>query len=132
MIKKLAFLFLALFLAGPAWSQNEPELNESESERMEEESLNWMVALSLGYTFIPKGIHEGEETKGLYVPSIGLDLWRRISRRWGLAFVADLELANYLVDFNREELRRDRALLLVLTLPPSSRHSWNQTVPGCI
>lgn len=114
MIKKLAVLFLGLFLSVQVWSQDQPLTGEPETERMEEESLNWMVTLSLGYTFVPKGINEGKETKGLYVPSVGLDLWRRIHGRWGAAFVADLELAEYLVDFDREELDREKALLLVL------------------
>ena len=51
-----------------------------------------LIALSLGYTHIPKGgeAHHAEAT-GVFVPSIGLDYFFRIHQRWEIGVMAELD-----------------------------------------
>ncbi|WP_067144703.1 hypothetical protein [Pseudotamlana agarivorans] len=76
-----------------------------------EEKRN-QVNLVFGYTHIPSAYEEGEKEKAVFVPTIGVDYFRELNEKWVVGAVLDLELANYLVKFNREDLERNRALLI--------------------
>ena len=53
---------------------------ELKHEKKEKKNL---LTAALGYTYIPKGAAlEAEEAEGIFVPSFGLDYFRRIHPRW--------------------------------------------------
>jgi len=79
----------------------------------EEESDPFKVALTFGYTHIPAGVGS-EEGEAVFVPTIGLDLFYSLNHKWSLGLVADLEMSEYIVDFGREELNREKAFILAL------------------
>ena len=70
-----------------------------------------LIALSLGYTHIPKGgeAHHAEAT-GVFVPSIGLDYFYKIHRKWEIGMMADAEFGEYIIV--HKELNRENAFLL--------------------
>ena len=76
----------------------------------EEISKPHKIALVLGYTLIPKAFEDGHEEKSEYVPTLGLDYFYQLCEKWKLGAAVDLELGNYLVDFNRETLSRENVL----------------------
>ena len=82
-------------------------------ESDKEEAKPHKIALSLGVTHIPDAFEEGQFEKAVYVPTIGLDYFYQLDEKWKLGLAIDLELGNYLVDFNREQLARENALLTV-------------------
>jgi hypothetical protein len=66
----------------------------------------------LGYTFIPQGTsHEEEEADGVFIPSIGLDYFRRVHPRWEIGVMVDLELGEYII--SHKELNRKNALAVI-------------------
>lgn len=94
-LSSLFFLFILL----PTLAQ------EGEGQRNQ---INFVF----GYTHIPSAFEEGEYEKDVFVPTIGVDYFRELNEKWVLGAVLDLELANYLVEFSREHLERDSALLI--------------------
>lgn len=71
------------------------------------------LVLSFGYTHIPKGAElHAEESRGILVPSIGLDYGRVVGKRWEVGVMLDLELDHYLI-FD-QELERENALIGVV------------------
>jgi hypothetical protein len=80
---------------------------EEASTHHEEKHL---IALSLGYTHIPKGAesHHAEAT-GVFVPSIGLDYFFRIHKRWEIGMMVDAEFGEYIIV--HKELNRENAIL---------------------
>ena len=69
-----------------------------------------IVTASLGYTFIPSGAPSGsEEEDGAFVPSIGLDYFYRLSSKWEIGIMTDLELGEYVII--QKELDRENAFL---------------------
>jgi len=71
------------------------------------------IALVLGVTHIPDAFEEGQFEKAVYVPTIGLDYFYQLDEKWKFGLAVDLELGNYLVDFNRAPLSRENALIIV-------------------
>ena len=99
MEKYLSILFLLCFLSVNTFAQEH-----------EQEKKN-LLAFSLGYTYIPKGsIYDAEEATGVFVPSLGLDYFRRLHPRWEIGIMADVELGEYV--FFEKELNRENAILL--------------------
>jgi len=83
--------------------------DEEEMERVgeeEENELRHFVSMSFGYTYIPGGAEVSEtEANGFLVPSIGLDYMYKITPRWEIGTMMDVELDHYLVvdkDLERE------------------------------
>ncbi|AUS05739.1 hypothetical protein [Pseudotamlana carrageenivorans] len=66
-----------------------------------EEKRN-QINFVFGYTHIPSAFEEGEFEKEVFVPTIGIDYFRELNEKWAVGAVLDLELANYVVNFNRE------------------------------
>jgi hypothetical protein len=92
-----------------------PAHQNEDSHHAEHESLKrHKAAVTFGLTHIPDGFEEEGESGDVYVPTIGFDFFYFINHKWSLSFVADLELANYLVDFDREDLNREKAFILAL------------------
>ena len=106
--------------------------SEQHKETHEEEFKKYKVALALGMTNIPSGFEEGDEEKSVFVPSIGFDFFYYLNHKWSLGFVADLELSEYLVSFNREPLNREKAFILALLASYEIQPGWGILVGGGI
>ena len=103
---KSKFIVL-IFLFGLA-----PILYAQETEEVEGSEGKNLITLSLGYTFIPKATSiGGTEPNGLFVPSVGLDYFRKVAKKWEVGVMLDLELANYVIF--EKNLERERALVVV-------------------
>ncbi|MCI4647244.1 hypothetical protein [Phaeodactylibacter sp.] len=91
----------------------------SKAESQEHETTHegpehkYKMALAFGYNHIPDGFEEGGE-ESVFAPSIGLDFFYALNHKFALGMVADLELAEYAVDLNRESLERERAFILAI------------------
>jgi hypothetical protein len=88
-----------------------PLLAQEDEEK--EISKPHKLAVVLGLTHIPEAFENGLKEKAVYVPTIGLDYFYIIKEKWKLGVALDLELGNYLVDFNREDLSRENAIVTV-------------------
>lgn len=117
-IMRLIFLiaFSLLILTGLTAQHNEGHDEDIESTHDEEHEQHkkYKIAASLGMTHIPEAFEHGHEEKAVFVPTIGIDFFYFINHKWSVSFVADLELSNYLINFNREDLERHKALILAL------------------
>ncbi|UTW67840.1 hypothetical protein KFE94_06925 [bacterium SCSIO 12643] len=77
----------------------------------ETEELQNLLSLSFGYSYVSEGAEpEGTEVTGVYVPSIGIDYFRKISPRWEIGTMIDLELSDYLII--KKDLNRSKALVM--------------------
>jgi len=104
MENKLTIIFIICFLTINSFAQ--------ETEHEEKKNL---LAITIGYTYIPTGAaFDAEEADGIFVPSFGLDYFRRIHPRWELGLMADVELGEYLII--EKELHRENAILLAAVL----------------
>ncbi len=83
------------------------------------------VALVFGYTNIPSAFEEGNTSKSVFVPTIGVDYFVQFTKGWKIGAVLDLELADYLVDFNREELERSRAFVTGILVGYEFASHWS-------
>lgn len=101
-----------------------------EESRTEEDVKNTIV-ISGGVTYIPEGSPDEEgSVEAHYVPSIGLDYFRRIHKRWEIGIMSDLELNSYHIP--EEGLVRENAFILtgIATFNATSR--WNIFLGGGI
>lgn len=123
-MKKTIFILSSLFflsLMGNA--QEEDEINEA--------GISHKVAVVFGYTYIPVAFEEGKEEGSVFVPTLGLDYFMQFKERWKIGAVLDLELANYIVDLNREELERDKALVTGILVGYEFAPRWSFLIgPG--
>ena len=84
--------------------------DEVESETNEEPKNQ--ITVVIGYTHIPDAFEEGKLNESVFIPTIGVDYFRELNEKWFVGLVLDLELGNYLVNFKREELERNSALVI--------------------
>jgi len=99
-MKRFLFLFIVSlsFLSSFAQEQKEERKN--------------LLSVSFGYTFIPQGSAlEEEEADGIFIPSIGIDYFRRVHPRWEIGIMVDLELGEYII--SHKELNRKNALAFI-------------------
>ena len=62
----------------------------------------YRVAFTSGMTHIPEAFEEGHEEDAVFVPTVGLDLFYYINHKWSVSFIADIELADYVIALNRD------------------------------
>ena len=75
-----------------------------------EETQN-LLSLSFGYSYVSQGAELNEiQANGVYVPSIGVDYFRKITPKWEVGTMIDLELSDYLII--KKELNRSKALVV--------------------
>ncbi len=102
-------LFLSLFFLVVIT----PTAKSQETEPAEEPEKKHLISASFGYTFIPKATSiGGTEANGVFVPSIGLDYFYRLSPKWEVGTMIDLELSDYLIF--EKDLEREKALVIAL------------------
>ncbi len=109
----IGMLFSSICVSAQHEAHSKAESPEHETTH-EDLEHTYKIALAFGYNHIPAGFEEGNEEESVFVPSIGLDFFYSLNHKFTLGMVADLELAEYLVDFNREDLVRERALIWAL------------------
>ena len=124
MVKYFSLLLMTLCISWHAHAQHEHE-ESSESGRIHK------LAVVFGYTHIPAGIEEGIKTKEVFVPTIGVDYFVQFAKGWKIGAVIDLELNTYQVDFKKEELTRENALVTGVLFGYEFHHKWSFLVgPG--
>jgi len=96
-------LLVIIFLSFNIYAQEEIENNEEPKNQL---------TFVFGYTHIPDAYEEGKLNESVFVPTIGIDYIRELNEKWFVGVVLDLELGNYLVEFNKEELERDSAFIV--------------------
>jgi len=101
MKKKVFLLFVVLGLGFNLFSQ----------ETHEEKEPKHLVAFALGYTFIPKATSVGgTEPNGIFVPSIGLDYFYKITPKFEIGTMIDFELGEYVIF--EKDLNRTNAIVI--------------------
>ncbi len=116
-MKSSIIVLSSLFFCASLFAQHteKPEHNAEHGENTHEEKhKKFKVSFTLGVTHIPAAFEHGHEEKEVFVPTIGLDFFYIINHRWSMALIADVELEDYIVDFNREDLTREKAIILTL------------------
>jgi len=108
------FLSLSAFLFFINLNAQHNGSDQHSNHKVQEHHKKYKVALTLGMTHIPAAFEHGHEEDAVFVPTIGLDFFYYINHKWNVSFVADLELSDYIVDFKREDLNREKALILTL------------------
>lgn len=100
-------LLLVIFLISGALSAQH---EEHHSEEIHNKNL---VMITFGYSHVPEGSHlDNADSKGIFIPSIGVDYVRAINTKWELALMMDFELDHYIIA--KKELERERAFVAVL------------------
>lgn len=118
MKKNTTLLILAFLLTFTSFAQEENEEEENEGKIHK-------VALVFGYTHIPSAFEDGQKEESVFVPTIGLDYFMQFAKGWKIGVVFDLELSNYVVDFNRENLERENALVTGILVGYEFRNRWS-------
>lgn len=118
-MKKIHFTIICIILL----NYNFAFAQENESENGKEKIHK--IALVFGYTHIPSAFEKGEENKSVFVPTIGLDYFVQFENSWKVGVVLDLELANYIVSFNREPLSRESALITGVIVGYEFKNRWS-------
>lgn len=118
-----------------AQEEHEHQKEKNEHNETEEHEEHWKkhrhsVHFAMGTTHIPKASYSGDiDDSDIYVPTIGLDYFFRITKRWELGFMLDYEFGTYLV-LREEELERQNATLMVLTGTYEFFRGWNLVAGG--
>lgn len=106
---QLSFFQLAY---GQEGEEREREEENEEENRFEMETRNFL-SLSFGYTYIPKGAElDATEEEGFFVPSLGIDYMYRLTPRWEIGTMMDVELDHYLVF--EKDLERENAFIATI------------------
>lgn len=98
-------------------------LAQEESNDMEVEKKH-SLAFVFSYTHIPEAREDGSVENVVFVPTIGLDYFYQFSEKWLLGAVFDLELSEYEVDFEEEEISRETALILGVVVGYEILPAW--------
>jgi hypothetical protein len=115
-MKKLLSLISVIFLGAVINAQEE---FTSESGRIHK------IAVVMGLTHIPSAIEDGKKSEAVFVPTIGVDYFLQFKEEWKVGLVLDYELANYLVEFNREPLERERAIIAGVLVGYEFANRWS-------
>lgn len=106
MVKFMMILGMVLSSTLAVYAQDEEGMEE------EEEGKN-LIAFTVGYTYIPEaGELRSTEADGFFVPTLGLDYFRRVHPKWEIGLMLDLELDSYLII--DKDLERENAFIMAL------------------
>ena len=72
-----------------------------------------LLSVAVGYAWVSSAAHGTHSTSGtnVFIPSIGLDYFRKVTHRLEFGLMADVELGEYV--FVKKDLYRENAALLV-------------------
>ncbi|MBU2949137.1 porin family protein [Tamlana agarivorans] len=88
------------------------QLSAQENSEFEVRENKNQINFVIGYTHIPSAFEDGKEEGPVFVLTIGIDYFRELNEKWVLGFVMDLELGDYSLDFNDDQLDRENAFLV--------------------
>lgn len=136
-----SFIVLLLLVIGNYSFAQTNHLQESNDKKLhathhEEEKGEKMkrhkLSIYMGYTFIPQAIPSHES---LLVPTFGLDYTYRLSEKFSIGVLNDIEIAQYMVEIpgdgngnehgSKETLEREYAYVGALVLYYSPWEGWN-------
>lgn len=101
--------------------------HESESSKEKVHKIGFVF----GYTHIPAAFEAGDENRSVFVPTIGVDYFVHLDNGWKLGAILDLELGDYLVKFNRNDLKREKALVTGILVGYEFDEHWSLSLgPG--
>lgn len=101
-MKNSIILSLFLFCSTLVLSQEPEEKENSKPHKIE---------FVFGLTHIPEAYEEGHLEKEVYVPTLGLDYFYQLNETWKLGYAFDVEFGEYVVDFYKENLSRENAIV---------------------
>lgn len=127
-MKKLFLIVFVLFSFQIPVLLAQEETEEIELNYEREEVKNIIVA-TFGYTYIPQASPEEDETVDAhYVPTIGLDYFRRVHSRWEIGIMSDLELDSYFIP--EQGLVRENAFIFTGMILFNVTSRWNVLAGG--
>ncbi len=105
-----------------------PSFSQAGNEDSKKKNL---LTGTFGYTFVPKGAEEGATSvEGVFVPSIGIDYFRRVHPKWEIGTMIDFELSNYLIF--EKQLNRHKALVITAITAYNLSENWTVFAGGGI
>jgi len=102
---------------------------EHEGEAGEPEKRQKLM-VSFGYTHIPEGADDEDSDKGVFVPTVGLDYFYRVTEKWELGLMFDIEFGEYLII--DQNLNRSDSMILAAVAGYELLPSWSVLAGGGI
>ena len=119
MKKSLLILFLIFSVSNTISAQESKKENKH------------LITVAIGYSYIPKGASHGEESAdGVFIPSLGLDYFYKISPKWEIGLMTDFEFGEYVI-FDKD-LNRKNAIVVTAIASYSLTESINLFAGGGI
>ncbi|MBS2098148.1 hypothetical protein [Carboxylicivirga linearis] len=118
-MKKILILALALMSIN-AWAQHSEHHSETTHETHQAEEAHHgkhKLAFYYGFTHVPSAFYEHEthvESTGKWVPTIGIDYYYALNKRWDLGLIGDAELDQYYIRTSEED-ELERANVVVVS-----------------
>ena len=134
-MKRILWGFIFTLVTTITYAQNEGSHSKSDGEHEQsdgEHETKYKIVFSLGGTHIPAAFEHGHEEDAVFVPTIGVDFFYHIKHKWSLGLIADIELGDYIVNFGRENLNRENALILTLMTGYEIKPHWEILLGGGI
>ena len=83
----------------------------SNSISAQEKESKHLITAAIGYSYIPEWSSHGEgAADGVFIPSLGLDYFYRISHKWEIGLMTDFEFGEYIVF--KKDLNRKNAIVV--------------------
>jgi hypothetical protein len=76
--------------------------------------MHHRLSAGFGYTFVPEGVDESTDEKGILVPTLSLEYFYKFSHRWSAGLMVDIEMSQYLIPLLDDFLERHKALIISL------------------
>lgn len=86
----------------------------SEHSKTDHNDSYFRISFGLAHTYLPEETSDG--TKNLILPSIALDIEYWINHRWGIGLHNDLELLNFEVKEDHDQIFIEREFPVLITL----------------
>jgi len=88
------------------------------------EEKNHLLTGAVGYTYIPDGTSmESDVADGIFVPSLGIDYFYRLTSKWKIGVMSDFEFGEYVII--QKELNRKNAIVVTAIVAYSLTHALN-------
>jgi hypothetical protein len=132
MIKQKIIILIAVFVFCSFYSfeifaqeGNDLINNDENNEVDEEEEKRHLITVAVGLTYVPKAERE-ENNPGIFIPSVGLDYFYRINRKWEIGTMIDFEIDKYFVpDVQETGIEREYVFIATLVGAYSILPGWS-------